>query len=114
MRSVAARLAEARAELGPDGGVDGGDVGLGRRAAGADGPDRLVGHHAARRGEPVGQAAVELARHHRLRLAGQALRLALADADDRHEAGGDRGLRLGEHRGVAFPRGRRGARNGRG
>ena len=77
-------------------------VGGGRRQAGADGPDRLIGDHQIGGGHAVRQRAVELAAEHVERLAGLALGAGLADADDRDEAGAPGGLRLGAHLGVGF------------
>src|SRR5512139_2101213 len=68
-----------------------------RRTAGADGPDRLVGHHRAGQGRGARQRqhGVELARHDGLGLAGVTLRQLLAHAEHGREA-----ARLG-HRELA-------------
>jgi len=71
------------------------DVDRGGDGAGADRPDRLVGQDQLGVAEPFGERAGELAGDHRDMIAGEALGLGLADADDRLEAGGERGLGLG-------------------
>ena len=68
----------ARADMG----VDLGDLRHGRRAPGADRPDRLVGDSELLGREPIRQRARELARDHGERLARVALGQRLADADD--------------------------------
>jgi len=74
--------------------VDGGDVGLGGRAAGANGPDRLVSHDSS---EIIRQRLGQLPADHRLRLAGQALRLRLPDAGHGDQPCRQRRLHLGAH-----------------
>lgn len=80
--------------------MDGRDIRLGRGPPGADGPNRLIGDDATRRGETVRQAAGQLPGDHRLRLARQPLRLALADTDNGDQARSQCSLRLGPHHGI--------------
>src|SRR6185436_15320833 len=64
----------------------------GRRTPGADRPDRLVGDHDLRDCAPIdiGKVSLELALEDCLGLAGVACLLALADAEDRLQSGGQR------------------------
>src|SRR5580704_6843517 len=73
---------------------------LGRRHAGADRPDRLIGDDEIRK--PIRQRAVELRAHDRLGLAGIAFGARLADTDDGEEAGAARRQRLGAHHGIGL------------
>ena len=63
--------------------MDLGDVGGRRRQAGADSPDRLIGDDQGSRRRAMGQRAGKLAADDRQRLAGVALEMGLADADER-------------------------------
>lgn len=71
------------------------DIVRGRHVTGADRPKRLVGHGCFASGLQVGQACRQLGAADGESLAGTSLRLRLADADDRREPGGPRGLHLG-------------------
>jgi len=73
-----------------------------RGTAGADGPDRFIGHFHLVRAGGVRNRAGQLLGHHRFGLARVALRLGFADADDRVEPGPDGGLGLGAYDVVGF------------
>jgi hypothetical protein len=77
------------------------DVSLARRAPGADRPDGLIGNHDIV-GIPVRHRARELAGDDIERLAGIALRLGFADADDRRHARPAGGFRFGAHHRVGL------------
>ena len=79
-----------------------GNVGGGRRKAGADGPDRLVGDHGIVRGRGRRHRAGDLARQDVECRAELALGPGLADADDGDDAGAPCGFRLGAHDGVGL------------
>src|ERR1700685_2830950 len=72
----------------------------GRRHAGADRPDRLIGDDEI--GKSSRQRAVELRAHHRVGLAGIALGARFADADDGKQARAPRRQRLGAHHGIGL------------
>src|SRR5260370_33404843 len=80
-------IGDAALELGADMAVNGGDVGGGRRAPGADRPDRLIGDDQLRRLHAIGERARELARPHPERPPRIALRRRLADAEDGDQTG---------------------------
>ena len=90
-----------------------GDIVDGRRQAGADRPDRLVGDHHRRVGGGRRHGTGNLARQDVERRADLALGPRLADADDRDEAGPPRGLGLRQARCRRSRHGRCGARSGR-
>src|SRR5580765_2467828 len=78
---------------------------LGRRgAAGADRPDRLVGDHGARDRAAIdaGQVRLKLLLEHCIGLPGIACILALADAEDWLQAGGQRRRNLARQRLVGL------------
>ena len=83
---------------GADGAVDFlGLLGAGA-AAGADGPDRLIGQDHARHGFGAqGQHGLELALDDGQRVAGVAIGQRFAHADHGSQAGGQRGARLVRH-----------------
>src|SRR5207244_1234708 len=64
------------------------------RAAGADGPDRLVGDHNRRNVVDAVERGMYLARRHDIRFATLVLRQAFADAHDRHQGSVERRLDL--------------------
>ena len=86
------------AQGGADGAVDFlGLLGAGA-AAGADGPDRLIGQDHARHGFGAqGQHGLELALDDGQRVAGVAIGQRFAHADHGSQAGGQRGARLVRH-----------------
>ena len=102
---AASRLADEAVHLG--------DVGRGRRQAGADRPDRLIGDHQVGAGRAIRQRAVELAAEHVERLAGVAL--GLASRRRRRSPSARRARRPAPWRAPArrFPCDRSAARNGR-
>ena len=74
----------------------------GRREAGADRPDRLIGDHEARAGRAVRQRALKLTAEHVERAPGLALGPRLPDADDCQQPGPPGRARLGGDFGVGF------------
>lgn len=79
-----------------------GNVIDGRREAGADRPDRLIGDHGIGSGHTLRQRAGQLVAHHVERPAGMALGVALAHADDRGQFRPPRGLGLGAHERIGL------------
>ena len=73
-----------------------------RREPRADRPDRLVGDDQIGGGRPVGHRAGELAVENGERLAGLALCLGFADAEDGEQPGAPGGLGLGADQGVGL------------
>src|ERR1700712_4938830 len=86
----------------PDKSVHLRDVVRARHETRADRPDRLISDHQAFPSNPMRHRFFELAADDRQRLAGLALRLRLADADDGYEAGTQHRLRLPPHDIIAF------------
>ena len=95
MRILAAALAELFRQLFADMRMRFGDIGGGRRQAGADRPHRLIGDDGVGRRGAWRHRAGDLARQHVERRARLALGPRLADADDGHEPGAPGGFGLG-------------------
>src|SRR5947209_8552547 len=98
----AARIGDQPAQHLADVRMRCGDLRRGRRLAGADRPDRLIGDDELRSGCTRWHAAFELGLEHAERLAGFPLRQCLADADDRQQAGTPCGFRFGLHVGIGL------------
>ena len=96
----AARFTELPDQFFPDEGVHDGHVLRARCLAGADRPDRLIGHHA---GKAFRQAARQLPADHFRLLSALALGFGLADTDDRVQPRRDGRDRLLAHQFVGFP-----------
>jgi peptidyl-prolyl cis-trans isomerase D len=78
------------------------DIARGGGAAGADRPDRLIGNNQLGLGAQLGDRAGELGRDSLDMAPRRALLLALADAHNRLQPGGKRGLGLGLDDGIAL------------
>ncbi len=83
-------------------GVHGGDILRRRRLAGADSPNRLIGDGCVGAVRSQGNAALDLGVADMGSMAGIALLLRLAHADDGDKAGAPGGRRLGRDHGIAF------------